>query len=121
MTKTSMKVPAVSVIQRLDKLHTTLAGAIKRCGNVESMLLLDELTDFVSEWEGTAKKARQAEVGPFELFIPPTAPPSIDLGERTLAALQNMIFMALPRPIVVLPTDTKPSDEIKLDGGLNTT
>ena len=57
----------------------------------------------------------KAAPGPLEPYIPPP-PPVFELGPRSLEAIGGMIAMALPRPIVVLPTDTKPSDEIKLDG-----
>src|SRR5262249_49571480 len=60
--------------------------------------------------------APQPEVNPYPLY----RPQYVELGPQTLAALRNMVFMALPdwpRPIA-LPPDNKPSEQIKLDGGL---
>jgi hypothetical protein len=59
----------------------------------------------LTEAKHNAKEREQ--VNPYPLFVPPPAPPTVELGPQTMAAIQNMIVMALPRPIVVLPADNQ--------------
>ena len=66
-------------------------------------MLLDEIEEFIAEWEASARgKMRPSKANPYPLFTPPQ---TVELGPQTLAAIQAMLDgVSWPRSIM-LPSD----------------